>query len=41
MSLSMRKSSPSIGDGVLLYFHPTMERLAKAIANKCDGQSKV
>ena len=39
--MSIRQSSPALGDQVLLYFHPTMEKLAKAIAGKCDGQSKV
>ena len=41
MSLCARQSSPALGDSVLLYFHPTMEKLATAIANKCDGKSKV
>lgn len=41
MSLSVRQPSPIISDDVLLYYHPSMEKLATAIATKCDGQSKV
>lgn len=40
MSLIRRESSSGVGDSVLLYFHPSMEKLARAIAKKCDGQNK-
>ncbi|XP_076456527.1 uncharacterized protein LOC143290873 [Babylonia areolata] len=40
MSLTVRQTSPVLGDSVLLYYHPTMENLARTIANKCDGKSK-
>ncbi|KAK7485678.1 hypothetical protein BaRGS_00023127, partial [Batillaria attramentaria] len=35
-----RQSSPTLGDTVLLYFHPSMEKLATEIATKCDGQKR-
>ncbi|KAL8610658.1 hypothetical protein ACOMHN_047227 [Nucella lapillus] len=40
MSLTARQTSPVLSDSVLLYYHPSMENLARSIANKCDGQSK-
>lgn len=36
-----QQSARTFDDDVLLYFHPSMENLAREIANKCDGQKKV
>ncbi|XP_025091756.1 ribose-phosphate pyrophosphokinase 4-like isoform X2 [Pomacea canaliculata] len=35
-----QQSARTFDDDVLLYFHPSMENLAREIANKCDGQKK-